>query len=122
MSKLLLIGNDSLVRQGLRMRLAFEPGTTIVGEVDNGTEALSQYRTLYPDIIVMDTFILDRNVLATIESLRKAYHQCAIILLTLYDSAVMRVQAELAGATALVGKHDGIHVLLATIRQAANRT
>lgn len=100
------------------MRLACEPGITLVGEVENGTEALSQIRALRPDVVVIDEVMPNQDVLATITSLQKAYHQCSIILLSLYDDETIRVQAKLAGATALVGKREGIEVLLAAICQA----
>lgn len=117
MSKLLLVGNDSYIREGLRMRLALEPDLTIVGEAENGMEALPQFQTLRPDIVVIDEIMPDRDFFAALTSLHKAYSQCSIILLSLYDSEAMRVQAELAGATALVSKREGVEALLAAIHQ-----
>ena len=118
MSKLLLVGNDSCIREGLRMRLAFEPGITLVGEVENGTEILSQIQMLRPDVIVIDEVMPDRDSFAAITSLHKASCQCSIILLSLYDDEAIRVQAALAGVAALVGKREGVEALLAAIRQA----
>jgi len=117
MSRLLLAGNDSCIREGLRMRLAFEPGITLVGEVDNDTEILSQIQMLRPDVVIIDEVMPDQDCFATITSIHKAYCQCSIILLSLYNNEVIRVQAELAGATVLVGKCEGVEDFLAAIRQ-----
>jgi two-component system, NarL family, response regulator DegU len=118
MYKLLLVGNDSFIRQGLSMRLAFESDFKIIGAVDSGEEALLQIQNLRPDVVVMDEVMPSQHLFKTITSLREAQDQCAIILLSLYDDEKIRAQADLAGVDALVGKREGVEVLVDTIRQA----
>jgi DNA-binding NarL/FixJ family response regulator len=45
----------------------------------------------------------------------------AVVILSLYDDAHLKMEARAAGAVAFVGKHEGIDILLAAIRQFAER-
>ena len=50
----LLVDDHAVVRQGLRMLLQTEPGIDIVGEADNGTQAVSLVEELRPAVVLMD--------------------------------------------------------------------
>jgi YesN/AraC family two-component response regulator len=51
MITILLVDDQSSVRQGLRMELALEPDSKVIGEAENGQEALELARRLQPDVI-----------------------------------------------------------------------
>ncbi|HEY4384814.1 MAG TPA: response regulator transcription factor [Ktedonobacteraceae bacterium] len=121
MKKLLLIGDDQLVRHGLRIRLALERDITIVGEVGNGAKAMAQMLTLQPDIIVIDLVMPNDENLTAIASIRKAYPSCAVILLSLYDEDTTRISAQAAGAAEFVGKREGVPALLEAIRRVSKQ-
>src|SRR5436309_7923437 len=89
MIRLLLIGEDLFVRQGLHMRLEFEADITVVGEASAGTQALALIQTGQPDVVVMDQILPGLDDLATITSLWAAYPECAIVVLSLYDEPVI---------------------------------
>src|SRR5690606_11277870 len=52
--RILLVDDHALVRQGMRGLLEVQPEFLVVGEAQNGLEAIEITRTLHPDIIVMD--------------------------------------------------------------------
>jgi DNA-binding NarL/FixJ family response regulator len=54
---ILLVDDHPLVREGLRALLTSLPGMTIVGEADNGEEAVTKAEELQPDIILIDFFL-----------------------------------------------------------------
>ena len=54
MIKLLLVDDQSIVRQGLRRRLLLEPDIAVVGEASSGEQALELVELLTPDIVLMD--------------------------------------------------------------------
>lgn len=118
MIRLLLVRDDTLVAQGLRMRLTREPDITIVGEASNGAETVSLIQTVQPDVIVMDQVMPD---FAGLASLRAICSECAIVVLSPYDEDSTRAKARAAGAADFVGKHEGMHLLLAAIRQVGKR-
>ncbi|MDE3085006.1 MAG: response regulator transcription factor, partial [Verrucomicrobiota bacterium] len=50
----LLADDHTVVRQGLRALLGAEPDIEVVGEAENGRQALNMTRQLRPDVVVMD--------------------------------------------------------------------
>jgi len=54
MISVLIVDDQDLVREGLRMLLDAEPDLCVVGEAGNGRQALAQVRLLDPDVVLMD--------------------------------------------------------------------
>jgi DNA-binding NarL/FixJ family response regulator len=52
--RVLLVDDQALIRGGLRMIVAAQPDLEVVGEAEDGAEAISAYRRLRPDVVVMD--------------------------------------------------------------------
>lgn len=119
--RLLLIGDDLFVRQGLHMRLGFEADIIVVGEASSSAEALVLARMLRPNVVIMDQVLPSPDLLAAVASLWAAYPECALVILSLYDEPLMQVQAQAAGAITFVGKREGVKVLLEAIRRASKQ-
>ena len=121
MITVLLVNNEAIVREGLRMRLALERDITIAGEASTGAEALEQVQRLQPDIVLMELTLPDTDGLAAIAALRATHSESAVVILSLHDDATIRARAQAAGAAAFVGKHEGVKTVLTVIRHVAQR-
>ena len=89
--KVLVADDDALVRAGLRMVLASDPGLHLVGEATNGAEAVLRTRQHRPDIVLMD---LQMPVLDGVEATRQITmleDNPAVLILTTFhlDSYVL---------------------------------
>src|SRR5438128_435217 len=93
MITLLLVDDEPLVRQGLRMWLEQEADITVVGETSTGVEAISLVPALYPDVVLMDISMPTIDGMTTAASLRALVPYSAVVLLSLYDDAAMRARA-----------------------------
>jgi len=122
MITILLVDDQSSVRQGLRMELALEPDSQVIAEAENGQEALELARRLQPDVILMDVKLPMMDGITTTEKLRTIAPGCAVVILSLYDDARTRERAQAAGAVAFVSKQEPSEALLAAIRQAVARS
>jgi len=122
MITILLVDDQSIVRQGLRMELALEPDMTVVGEADSGEKALALAAHLQPNVVLMDVELPLMDGITTTAKLRAAAPTCAVVILSLYDDAKMRTRAQAAGAVAFVGKQEPGETLLTAIRRAAARS
>jgi DNA-binding NarL/FixJ family response regulator len=118
MIRLLIVDDQPAVRQGLRMRLAAEPDLEVVGEAADGKVALALAQTLHPDVVLMDVEMPQMNGIAAASALRSICPLTRVIMLSIYDDARTREQADNAGAVAFVPKSVPADMLLATIRQS----
>jgi two-component system, NarL family, response regulator NreC len=115
--KVLLVDDAPGVRRGLHMRLAREADLDIVGEAEDGLQAIDLARALRPDVVLLDVAMPGQDGITTADQLRTLVPNSAVIMLSLHDDAETRVRATSAGAAKLVGKHEPIPSLLAAIRQ-----
>jgi DNA-binding NarL/FixJ family response regulator len=116
MIKVLLVDDEAIVRDGLRMRLAQVPDIRIVGEAMTGAEAFAQVQRLQPDVVLMDLSLPDMDGIAAIRMLRTAHTASALVILSLQDDAVIRSRVQAAGAEAFISKYDGAKGILSAIR------
>jgi DNA-binding NarL/FixJ family response regulator len=122
MIRILLADDQSIVRQGLRMRLLMEPDIVVIGEASSGEQALELVNVLSPDIILMDVEMPGMDGITATASLRATTPQSAVVMMSIHDDARTRARAEAAGAAAFVEKSGTLEVLLATIRQIVEIT
>lgn len=121
MITVLLVNDEAIVREGLRMRLDLERDIAIAGEATTGAEALEQVQRLQPDIVLMGLALPDMDGIAAIAALQAARTASAVVILSLQDDATIRARAQAAGAAAFVGKHEGVKTVLTVIRHVGQR-
>ena len=117
MIKLLLVDDQSIVRQGLRMRLLLEPDITVIGEASSGEQALELVESLAPDIVLMDVEMPGMDGITTTAALHTSSPQSTVVMMSIHDDVHTRARAQAAGAAAFVEKSGTLDALLATIRQ-----
>ena len=117
--RLLLVDDEARVRQGLRMCMAGEPDFEVVGEADEGTEAVELAAALHPDVVVMDVRMRGLDGIGATRRLQDAIPDARVVILSLHDDLTTRTAAEAAGACAFVGKQEGIARLFDVIREVA---
>ena len=119
MIRVVLVDDQPLVRQGLRMRLALEPDISVVGEAGDGATALSLAQAGSLDVVVMDVAMPGMDGIAATAALRRLAPRIAVVIHTLHDDAQTEARARAAGAVAFVAKRGAADALLPAIRQAA---
>jgi DNA-binding NarL/FixJ family response regulator len=118
--RILLVDDHPLVREGLRALLTSLPGMTIVGEADNGEEAVIKASELQPDIILMD---LQMPKLNGIEATRRILHaspHIGILALTMLEDDDSVFGAMRAGARGYLLKGAGKSEVLRAIAVVAH--
>ncbi len=85
MIKVLLVDDQSLIRQGLRALLELEPDIEIVGEAENGEQAINLVAELQPDVILLDIRMPIMDGVAATREIQKHFAKTKILVLTTFD-------------------------------------
>ena len=101
-AKLLIADDESLVRLDLR-RLLTEMGHEVVGEAENGQQALGLARSLRPDAVILDLVMPHLSGVAVARTLL-AERVAPVLVLTGYPQTENIEQANEAGVLAFLAK------------------
>ena len=117
--RILLVDDHSVVRQGLRLFLKYDPELEVVGEASDGAEALRQARELKPDVVLMDLLMPVMDGIAATAAIRRELPETEVLALTsvLEDASV--VGAVRAGAIGYLLKDTQAEALCQAIKAAA---
>jgi DNA-binding NarL/FixJ family response regulator len=96
--RVLLVDDQKLMREGLRVLLELEPDLQVVGEAENGATALEAYATYQPDVVLMDVRMLGMDGVEATWRLRERWPAARIIILTTFDDDEYVFEGLRAGA------------------------
>jgi DNA-binding NarL/FixJ family response regulator len=114
----LLADDHVVVRQGLKALLAAEEGIEIVGEADNGREAVVMTKKFLPDVVVMDIAMPVLNGLEATRQITRAVPTAKVLILSSYSEDEYIQQLTEAGAAGYLVKQTAANELLKAIREA----
>jgi NarL family two-component system response regulator LiaR len=115
--RVLIADDHAIVRKGLRALLATEPGIAVVGEAQNGQEAIDQALRLKPHVVLMDLVMPGIDGLAAIRHLAERQPETRVLVLTSFDGDEQVLPAIKAGARGYLLKDSGPEQLVDAIQQ-----
>ena len=113
----LLVDDPAVVRQGLRALLEAEGDLTVIGEAENGREAVAVARKTFPDVVVMDVAMPGMNGLEATRQILRSLPATKVLVLTSYGDDDYVTQLIEAGATGYLLKQTAADDLLKAIRE-----
>lgn len=120
-TRLLLVDDHAVVREGYRRLLESRPDLMIAGEAACAREALDQYRLLAPDVLVLDLGLPDMGGVELIRRLVQRDARARILVFTMHREPIFATQALRAGALGYVTKSSPPDVLVGAVYQVAAR-
>ena len=97
MSRILLVDDHQILREGIRRGLE-TAGEEVVGEAENGEEAVAMARELLPDVIVMDISMPVLDGVAATQRIVSENPKIKVVVLTMHDDVHKTRAALNAGA------------------------
>ncbi|HJZ48853.1 MAG TPA: response regulator transcription factor, partial [Roseiflexaceae bacterium] len=110
--RILLADDHTIMRQGLRALLERQEGLTIVGEANNGHEAVELFRRHRPDVVLSDIEMPQMDGVTALAAIRSEYVDARGLLLTMHAREGDIVRAMRAGALGYVLKDAPLDTLL----------
>lgn len=114
--RVLIVDDHPMLREGLTAVLSREPDIEVVGEAQDGLEAIDAFRRLGPDVTLMDLQMPQADGLSAIKAIRAEAPLARIIVLTTYSGDAQALRALRAGAAGYLLKSSARRELVDTIK------
>lgn len=118
MISLLLVDDQTLVRQGFRVLLEAHEDIQVVGEAENGTQAIQQVEALHPDIVLLDVRMPEMDGVAAVQAICQQFDDVNVLMLSTFDDAEYLHRAIRFGAIGYLLKDTNAEELVQAIRMA----
>ena len=114
-TRILLVDDHAIVREGYRRLLEGEPSIQVVGEAGDASQACQSVRALSPDVVVMDIALPRISGIEATRRMLKEQPQLRILMFSMYDDAIYASRALEAGALGYISKASAPEVLVQAI-------
>ncbi|NJK64635.1 MAG: response regulator transcription factor [Synechococcaceae cyanobacterium SM2_3_1] len=114
--RILLVDDQSIIRQGLKALLTLEPDLAVVGDAENGHLALQQVEALQPDVVLMDVRMPVMDGVAATAQICRRFAATKVLVLTTFDDQEYVTEALRVGAMGYLLKDTPSEELAQAIR------
>jgi DNA-binding NarL/FixJ family response regulator len=119
MIRVLLVDDQMLIRQGIKLLLTGESDLQVVGEAANGLDALQQVEKLKPNVVLMDVRMPELDGVNATRQIAARFPETAVIILTTFDDDETIFEGLRAGARGYLLKDISAEEMTAAIRTVA---
>jgi len=116
-TKRVLIVDDAVVMRMMIKGILSKNGYEIVGEAQNGVEAVEKYRSLNPDLVTMDMVMPEMDGISAVKEIVADHPDARIIMCTSMGQQALVVEAIQAGAKSFITKPFQPPKILETIQK-----
>jgi DNA-binding NarL/FixJ family response regulator len=117
--RVLIVDDQTLLRQGLQTLLEMQDGIRIVGQAGDGVDALAQADALKPDVVLMDVRMPRMDGVEATRQIRARLPAAQVIILTTFDDDEYVFDGLRAGATGYLLKDVSAETIADAIRRVA---
>jgi DNA-binding NarL/FixJ family response regulator len=114
--RIVIAEDHTILREGLRALLASDPEFDVVGDAEDGLEAIKSVKSLTPDVVIMDLSMPRMNGVAAIKEIKRITPNTKIVVLTVHKNEEYILAAFQAGSDGYVLKYASHEELVSAIR------
>ena len=116
--RVLLVDDQTIIRQGLRSALGAYPNIEVVGEAGDGEEAVERAAKLQPTVVVMDISMPKRDGISATQLIKAQHAQIAVVGLSVNPKDYQVYAMQKAGAFEVLNKDQPVTDLYGAIQRA----
>ena len=114
--RVLIADDHAVVRDGIKSVLELQNDIEVIGQAENGKEALERVGEFSPDIVIMDIMMPEMNGLEATKLIYERHPQTRVVMLSQYDDEENILAAEQIGAHGFIPKRAASSQLVNAIR------
>ena len=118
-TEVLLVDDHKIMRDGIKAILSRAEEFRVVGEAENGSDALQFVKRLRPSLVLMDIGLPGLNGVETTQEILRFHSDCKIVILSMHEDENSVVSAIRAGARGFILKRASDMDLLEALRMVA---
>lgn len=115
-ARIILAEDHRILRDGLRALLAAEPDLELVGEAQDGREAINQARGLQPDVLILDLSMPRTDGLTALKEIKRVAPTTRVLIMTVHRNEEYVFQAIEDGADGYLLKDASASELMVALR------
>jgi DNA-binding NarL/FixJ family response regulator len=115
-SRILIVDDHTVVRQGLILLINQEPDLVVCAEAENAGQALEAIEKQQIDLAIIDISLDGPNGIQLTERIKSQYSHLPVLVLTMHDEELYVKRAFQAGAKGYITKHEAAETIITAIR------
>lgn len=116
-SKVLVVDDHPIVRQGLTLLINREPDLIVCGEAEDAHTAMLSLTVTRPDILVVDISLNGPDGLDLLKNIRSRHPDLPVLILSMHDESIYAERALRAGAQGYIMKQEATEKVLVALRR-----
>jgi CHAD domain-containing protein/ActR/RegA family two-component response regulator len=116
MTRVLIVDDQKVIRQGLKALLEPEPSIEVVGMAADGRVALEQIKTLCPDVVLMDMNMPGMDGVTATRAVSQQFKATKVVILTGFEDVQHLTEAMRAGAKGFLTKDTSSKTLITAVQ------
>jgi DNA-binding NarL/FixJ family response regulator len=116
-SKVLVVDDHPIVRQGLALLINRETDLTVCGEAEDARMAMQAITATKPDILVVDISLNGPDGLDLLKDIRMRHPELPVLILSMHDESIYAERALRAGAQGYIMKQEATEKVLVALRR-----
>ena len=116
-TRILIVDDHPIVRQGIEMLISEEPDMSVCGEAESVREALEAIEQTMPDVAIVDLSLKESSGLELIKDIQIRYPKLLVLVLSMRDESFYAERVLRAGARGYITKEEGTERVIEGIRR-----
>src|SRR6266566_3440186 len=116
-SRVFLVDDHTMFREGLRQLIEREPNTIVCGDAPDALEAMRGIRATKPDVVLVDISLAGTSGIDLIKDIKAEFEDLPVLVVSMHDESLYAERVLRAGAMGYVMKHEPARTVKAAIQK-----